>query len=40
MKNHFTISSAYQWSKDDNGKNNSESAFRTIADFAKNRFLV
>jgi hypothetical protein len=29
MKNQFTIASAYQWSKDENGKNNSEQAIKT-----------
>ncbi|WP_127142124.1 hypothetical protein [Flagellimonas marinaquae] len=38
MKNQFTISSAYQWSKDENGKNNSELAIKSITEHIKNRF--
>ena len=38
MKNQFTIASAYQWSKDENGKNNSEQAIKTISGMIKNRF--
>lgn len=38
MKNQFTISAAYQWAKDDEGKNNSELAIKTITGFVKNRF--
>tara|TARA_R110002072_G_scaffold22666_2_gene79599 strand:- start:10464 stop:11009 length:546 start_codon:yes stop_codon:yes gene_type:complete len=38
MKNQFTISSAYKWAKDEDGKNNSELAIKTITEFIKNRF--
>jgi hypothetical protein len=38
MKSQFTISSAYQWKKDENGANNSEKAIKRIVENAKNRF--
>lgn len=38
MKNVFTISAAYNWSKDSKGINKSELAIKTIAGHVKNRF--
>jgi hypothetical protein len=38
MKNQFTIASAYNWSKDENGENNSELAIKAISDMIKNKF--
>jgi hypothetical protein len=38
MKNTFTISAAYNWSKDTNGKNKSELAIKAITNHIKSRF--
>ena len=38
MKNQFTIASAYQWSKDEKGENNSELAIKAISEMIKNKF--
>jgi hypothetical protein len=38
MKNQFTISSAYDWDRNDSGKNNSEAAIKKITESIKKRF--